>query len=240
MPSDLGAGETELPDLRSQLDAERAAVEHWRRIALQRSEEFAALSRRPTVRALLAVERRVAPVVTRPAPLGAGCASGPSGWRWVPVLCVGPVADVHRRGLVAPAPVQPGPPRRMAIVVVGSEDPAWVGALSPSVEVTRVAEPRQARATLARAIKASAPDLVGAMAATTEPLDVGWLDRLAAAIDGSVVAAVPLVVHPRRPPWRATPHDGLVRAAGVGLRLDGEGTPWAEAARGGDDAPGRR
>jgi glycosyltransferase involved in cell wall biosynthesis len=67
------------------------------------------------------------------------------------------------------------------------------------------------------------------MAATTEPLDVGWLDGLAAAIEGSVVAAVPLVVHPIRPWASASPHDGLVRAAGVGLRLDGDGTPWAAA-----------
>jgi Glycosyl transferases group 1 len=229
MPSDPGAGEAELPDLRIELEAGRAAVEHWRRVALQRSEEFATLSRRPMVRALLAVERRVAPVMTRAGSARRRLRVGAERL----ALSTSALRRTARRRppmpLVVPAPVQPAPPRRMAIVVVGSEDPAWGGALSPGIEVTRVAEPREARATLARAIRASAPDLVGVMAATSEPLAAGWLDRLATVIDGSVVAAVPLVVHPRRPPWRATPHDGLIRAAGVGLRLDNEGTPWVEA-----------
>ena len=103
-----------------------------------------------------------------------------------------------------------------------------MGTPLPGVQVARVAEPRGVRAALDRAIKASAPDLVGVMAATTEPLDLGWLDRLATTIDGSVVAAVPLVVHPIRPLRRATPHDGLVRAAGVRLGLDEDGAPLAK------------
>lgn len=117
----------------------------------------------------------------------------------------------------------------MAIVVVGPTDPAWAGAPWPGLEVTRVAEPREARAALDRVIEASVPDLVGVAAAASEPLAVGWLERLADAIKGSVVATVPLVVHPVRPLGGATPHDGLVRAAGVGLRLDGDGAPLAEA-----------
>jgi hypothetical protein len=216
-------------DLRQRLDAERAAAEHWRRVALQREEQFGALNRRPAVRALLAVERRMAPLVTR-----AG-----SFWRRLSVgverLALGAGAlrrAGRRRSLQRPVPPEPAAAalaRRMSIVLVGSSDPAWAGARSPGVEVTRVAEPREGRAALHRAIKTSNPDLVGVMAASTEPLDVGWLDGLAAAIDGSVVAAVPLVLHPVRPLLRATPHDGLVRAAGVGLRLDEDGTPWAEA-----------
>lgn len=49
-------------------------------------------------------------------------------------------------------------------------------------------------------------------------IDQGWLARLAAPVDGTtVVAATPLVVHPLRSLLRATPHDGRVRARGVGL-----------------------
>src|ERR687892_2066754 len=67
MPPEADAGDAEVRDLQTRLDAERAAVEHWRRIALQRSEQFAALRHRPSVRALLAAERRLAPIV---APVG--------------------------------------------------------------------------------------------------------------------------------------------------------------------------
>jgi glycosyltransferase involved in cell wall biosynthesis len=217
------------PELCQRLEAERAAVEHWRRVAQQREEQFEALNRRPIVWALLAGERRVAPVAARARTAG----------RWLRLgaervtLCAGALRRAGRRPpsaqLVVPRPVQPGPAQRVAIVVVGAADAAWASVPPPGVEVTRVAEPCEARAALARAVKTSAPDLVGVVAATTEPLADGWLDRLAGAIDGSVVAAVPLVVHPVRSPWRATPHDGLVRAAGVGLRLDRDGTPRAEA-----------
>jgi glycosyltransferase involved in cell wall biosynthesis len=55
-------------------------------------------------------------------------------------------------------------------------------------------------------------------AALVEP---GSLARLAAAVDGTkVVAASPLVVHPLRPPTRATPDDGRVRARGLALAVE--------------------
>ena len=229
MPSDAGAGETDPSDLRVQLDAERTAAEHWRRIALQRSEELATLRRRPVVRALLGAERRVAPVVTRARSVGRGLHAGAGRL----ALSAGSLRRIGRQRrperLMVLGPAAAGPARRMAIVVVGPGDPAWRGAVLSGAEVTHAAEPRDAPAALELAIGASAPDLLGIIAGTSEPLAVGWLGWLSAAIGGPVVAAVPLVVHPRRPLWRATPHDGLVRAAGVGLRLDGDGMPTAEA-----------
>ena len=230
MPLEPDAGESQLRDARAELAAERAAVEHWRRVALQRSEEFAALSQRPAVRALLAAERRIAPLGSRVGSarrrlrsvaerlaLSAG-ALRRSGRRSAPVRLAGP----------APAPGR-ALPRSAAIVVVGSADPAWSRALPPGVEVIRVDRPSGVRTALTRAIDASGPDLVGLVSGTSEPLDAGWLERLAAAIDGSAVVAVPLLVHPYRPLRRATAHDGLVRAAGVGLRVDDDGIPLAEA-----------
>ncbi len=66
-------------------------------------------------------------------------------------------------------------------------------------------------------------DLICFIMDTSTPLEPGWLARLAAAVDGTtVVAAVPLVVHPRRPARNATPHDGRVRARGVGLAVEAE------------------
>jgi hypothetical protein len=233
MPWEPDDAAAELRDLRQRLDAERAAVEHWRRIAGQREEQFAALIRRPLVRALLAAERRAAPVAARARSTGHRLRSGAERL----ALSAGALGRTGRRRVPAwqpapPAPVDPGTARKAAVVVVGPAEPAWSGApgsLPPGVDVARVAEPREARAALARAIETSTPDLVGVMAATGEPQSGGWLDRLAAAIDGPVVAAVPLVVHPVRPAWHATPHDGLVRAAGVRLRLDTAGAPVPEA-----------
>jgi hypothetical protein len=70
---------------------------------------------------------------------------------------------------------------------------------------------------------------VAVVAGTSEPLGSGWLERLALGVHGGTVAAVPLVVHPPRPIHQATAHDGLVKAAGVGLRADGAGMPLAVA-----------
>jgi hypothetical protein len=230
VPPEPDAGEPEPTDLRVLLDAERATVEHWRRVALQREAEFAALSHRPSVRALLGVERRVAPIRAR-------VVSARRRLRSVAerlALAAGALRRAGRRQapgrLVAGAPVAEGAGfRRIAVVVVGSMDPAWSGTLPPAIDVTRVAEPSGARAALSRAIDASAPDLVGVVTGTGEPLERRWLERLAAAIEGSTVAAAPLFVHPCRPLRRATAHDGLVWTAGVGLRLDDEGTPQAVA-----------
>jgi hypothetical protein len=63
MPPNPGGDEPS--HLEVELEAARAAVEHWRRVVLQRSEDFAALIQRPTVRALLAAERHLAPIATR-------------------------------------------------------------------------------------------------------------------------------------------------------------------------------
>jgi len=230
MRSDPDAGDADMSDLQVQLDAQRAAVEHWRRVALQRSDEFATLRHRPAVRVLLAVERRLAPIIARGGAAVRGVRSGAERL----ALTAGALGRTSR-GRSAERPARFGsvatatPARRVAIVGVGSVDPNWFGALPPGVEFTQVAEPSGARHAVLRAIEASTPDLVGVVTGTSEPLDPGWLGRLAAAIEGSAVAAVPLVVHPHRPLHRATAHDGLVRSAGVGLRLDGDGTPSAEA-----------
>jgi Glycosyl transferases group 1 len=229
MRPDEDGGDRGVSDLRVRFEAERAAGEHWRRVALQRSEQYEALIRRPTVRALLAAERRLGPMLSWAA--DAGRRLGPVAERLS--LAAGALRRVGRRQspdrLVGPAPgtgVSCG--RTVCVVVVGPATPGWSGNLRPGVEVTRVATPGRARDALARLVNAK-PDLLGVVAAASEPLEAEWLDHLAASIEGSVVAAVPLLVHPRRPWSRATPHDGLVQAAGVSLRLDADGTPQAVA-----------
>jgi len=233
MPTEPADAAEERRDLRQRLDAEQAAVEHWRRIARQREDQYATLIRRPLVRALLAAEQRAAPVAAHARSAGRRLRAGAERV----ALRVGALGRAGRRRrssarpMPAAEPPGPAPARKVALVVVGPAEPAGAGSpvgLPPGVEVARVAEPRQAAEALARALQTSTPDLVALMAAGSEPQSGGWLDRLAAAIEGPVVAAVPLAVHPVRPLWHATPHDGLVRAAGAGLRLDADGTPVPE------------
>jgi hypothetical protein len=233
VPSDprTGHGNTaedlrDLRDVRLELDAERAAVEHWRRIARRRTDDYAALRNRTSVRLLLGLERRARPVVAR-----AGSARrrvGAAAERLA--LTAGALGRGRRRRLLSPrGPMPPSPPpgrtRRLGIVVVGSDEPRWSHALDAVGEVVRVTAPSGARVGLAEVIASAAPDVVGIVHAASEALTPDWVERLVAPIDGSTVAAVPLLVHPRRPLERATAHDGLVRAAGVELHLDGDGTP---------------
>jgi Glycosyl transferases group 1 len=184
---------------------------------------------RPSVRVLLGIERRLGPM---------GLRAG-SVLRWLHLggerlaLTAGALPQTGRRR--APEAAESAPSsvpwltRSIALAVVGVADPAWVRELPPGLEIVRVADPASVRHALARAIETEGPDLVGVVAATSEPSGAGWLARLSTAMAGGAVAAVPMVVHPHRPLLRATPHDGLVRSAGVALRLDGVGTPTAEA-----------
>ncbi len=80
-----------------------------------------------------------------------------------------------------------------------------------------------------RAIDTAESDLVAIVLATTEALDASWLQSLTQAVTGDVVAATPVLVHPRRPRTRATPHDGRVRSAGMTLDLDPQGVPVIRA-----------
>jgi glycosyltransferase involved in cell wall biosynthesis len=241
VPSDphTGDGNTteDVRDLLMELNAERAAVEHWRRIARQRTDDFAALRNRTSVRLLLGLERRVRPVAVR-----AGSARrcvGVAAERLA--LTAGALRRGRRRRPSPGAPMlparppgptthtaPPGPTRCLGIVVVGADGRQWLDALDTTSEVVRVTAPSGVRGGLAEVIASAAPDVVGIVHATSEPLTADWVERLVAAVNGPAVAAVPLLVHPRRPLHRATAHDGLVRAAGVELRLDGDGTPVAE------------
>ena len=221
------ARDSEIAELQTQLDAERAAAESWRRIAHQRSEESAALRQRPSVRALLGAERRLAPFAALAGKAGHHVRSAAGR--------LALTADALRRSRPAPgrltvpsSEASTRESRRIALVVVGSVDPELASSHRSAAEIVHVTASGSVRQAIAKSINESAPDLLGVMAATSQPLDRAWLCHLASAIGRTTVAAVPLVVHPRRAIHHATPHDGLVRAAGVALRLDGQGMPRAD------------
>ena len=82
MAPPLLPGEPGGHDLEAELEAERAATEHWRRLAEQRSAEFAALRHRPVVRAALSVERRLGPARAKARGSPPGCDRSPTARSW--------------------------------------------------------------------------------------------------------------------------------------------------------------
>ncbi|MEY2459904.1 MAG: hypothetical protein QOG30_1734, partial [Acidimicrobiaceae bacterium] len=233
MPSGLTPGEPVERDLRDELEDERAAKEHWRRVAQQRSSAYDSLRRQPAVRTLLALERWLAPF-RRPL-------SGPvvrlRGL--TDRLVLGVAALGHRSGAhladveltLARLPPPPAIGRRISLVVVGSWVPTVLADIDDAaVELVNVPPGRDAVAAVRGAIDASGGDLVGMLLATSEPVDGTWLARLAAAVTDDVVAATPVVMHPARPRAQATPHDGRVRSAGLSIDVTADGVPVVVAA----------
>ena len=126
-------------------------------------------------------------------------------------------------------PPPPADGRRVTLVVVGPTD-AVPGARAGDAIETIPIEPSDATAeAVGRVLDASTADLVGIMLGTSEPLDDTWLVRLLAAVRDDVVAATPVLIHPRRPVSRATPHDGRVRSAGLALEATADGIPQVRA-----------
>jgi len=230
-------GSTPGDQVPSELDVERAASAHWRRLAQQRSLELTRLSRRRGVRLALGLERRLAPL-TAPARRWAARARARG-----EVVALGAGALTRRaptEDLTQAVALRPEPPldgRRLLVAVVGGREaspspaPAWVDAVA-------VAGGAGAAAAVRDALHGSTHDLVGLRLDGAEAVG-GWAGlwgRLVAAVGGDVVAATALAVHPRRLRREATPHDGRVRAAGLAVLVAADGVP-ALVGRGAGDPP---
>ncbi len=223
-------------ELLRQLAAERAGAEHWREVARRRETALAELKGRTSVRAILAFDRHTAGARAR----AAGALDDVRhrlGTTAVAVRALPRRTELtaRRRALAATvARVRSTPPgplrdhRSILVVVTGTtEVPRWLagdgtaeaGGRPLSVVVAPDAEAMRAAAS------ATDADLICLVAATTAPLEERWLDRLAAPLTDTVVATVPLLVHPERGPRRATEHDLLVRSAGLEVRLTDRGSP---------------
>ncbi len=216
MPPGPTPGEPVERDLEAELDAERAATDHWRRVARQRSAEYAELRHRTSIRALLAAERRLAPL-RQPIAAAMERAEARAARIALRARAFGHHPDRHLLALrtaVARLPPAPEAPRSFDLIEV---DPARSG---PAHET--VAEVR-------RAIAATDAPVILVMLGSADPLEAGWHARMLAALDGDVVAATAVLVHPARAAAFATPHDGLVRAAGLSLGLDAAGVPTVVA-----------
>ncbi len=146
---------------------------------------------------------------------------------------------------LAHLPPPPDDDRRILLVLVGTAgpdaSPAPRGSVErESVETVVVDGGGDTVGAVRHAIEGRDHDLVCVMRATTAPVDDTWLARLAEQVRGDVVAAVPVSVHPRRDRRRATPHDELVRSAGLLVALDAQGLPEVRAAGAGKPADPHR
>jgi hypothetical protein len=227
-------------DLAAELAAERAATEHWRRVARQRSADYAQLRHRPLVRAVLGVEWRLAPlsrtiatIRTKARQLLDGVVLALAGAGTAPFRRSGTRRadlDAALRRLGDPGTVR----RSITVIAVGAGDQRIeTPARTPDVAVVRVPQSSDIVASVRQAIDSSRTELVCLLLATTQPIDGYWLARLATEIHDDVVAATPLLVHPLRPPSRATPHDGRVRAAGLEIGVATDQSPVVQAAEAG-------
>ena len=93
MPQDSDDAAVDLCDLRQRLDAERAAVEHWRGVAFK-GRGGRALNRPPAVCALQAVERRITPVIKRAGSAQRRFRVGTEHLALVASACVGSIGGV--------------------------------------------------------------------------------------------------------------------------------------------------
>ncbi len=216
------------PDVRAELEAERAASAHWRRIADQRSSEYTALRHRNFVRAGLRVERALAPI----GPIARAVAHAARAQADRLSLSAASVGrrpgvqlDSLRRG-VDRQRSPGGPMRSTLVVVVGDGVPRCIeAAAGAGTEVIAIPRDHRASAEVRRAFEDSDDEIVGIALDTSEPMDRRWLRRLVNEIHVGVVAVTPMLVHPVRPRTEATPHDGRVRSMGYDIRVDADHVP---------------
>jgi hypothetical protein len=224
------------------LRGDLAEIDHWRRVARQRTAALDDLQRRPLVRVAVALDRRSAPVRRRVGAARRRLTEGAARARVTAAAMASRPARPRRRRRLDAALASLPPPepaaRSMTVVVPLPEgaDPAAIPDLVGRDESTRLVPVVQGAETLAaavaRAVEGSASDLVCVLSPTSRPLEGGWLRRLAAGLVDDVVAAAPTLLHPARPLGHDTPHDLLVRAEGLEL-VAVEGTPHVRSRRAG-------
>jgi glycosyltransferase involved in cell wall biosynthesis len=219
------------------VEGERANSEHWRRVAQQQAAALRALRGRTSVRAALAVERHLEPVL-HPARVVARRAAG-TRRRVALAVAAAPNGLRRRRAaraieLLRSSPAVPATdPRDIVLVVAGATDTVEHLAAPDGVAVVTVVEPASfapssddvvrrgveepVAAAAARAVSRRPARLLCFSRPTTFALQPDWLARLAAEVRGDVAVAAPLVVHPRRARSHATPHDLLTKELGLEL-----------------------
>jgi hypothetical protein len=239
-------------ELQAELDGERANAAELRRLVAQQAASLASIKRRKSVRALLALDRH-----TRPFRDAIDARHRVRMWLNRADLLKGAIRNKRqlpeRRARVMTA-IERLPPaerdlRRRSVVLVTAQpvaanlrpilqdhdelivvasEPLDDVAIGPHRLITSPA-PESVGAAAARGAAAACGKLLCFLSPTSEPLEKGWLDRLAAGMSSDVVATTPLLLHPERPLRHATPHDLQVRELGLDLVVTPEGVPIVQA-----------
>jgi hypothetical protein len=229
--------ETSDASLRAALENERANADHLRRLSRQQKE----ILRRKLVRIALVIDdhgrrldqevtvrqRRVTRRLSRAELIVASLPGRRSLGR----------RRSEMAAAIAELPEAPIVERRISIIVVTDKPmtdvPPCAGvtdcervvvlsgrAASPPAHVpTMVVRSDYKTITAAAATGASKATgrLLCFLSPSSQPLDAHWLARLAASIEGDVIAATPMLVHPEHPLKDATPHDLRVRELGLDI-----------------------
>jgi hypothetical protein len=119
------------------------------------------------------------------------------------------------------------------VIAVLHGDDARAPAFAATVLPARTGESPAAAS--ARGAQHATADRICFLRASIEPIGAHVLARLASVLDGEIVAATPLLVHPVRARAHATPYDGRVGA--LGLQLAVENDAPVVVARGAGEAP---
>jgi hypothetical protein len=203
-------------DLQAQVEAERASAEHWRDLAMRRSEALADLRGRPSVRAILRGERATRSVRRQVRGL-AHRGTDSAGRLALSLAAVAARSSRSRRRQRLDA----------AVEIATAGDRPVVPTPPDVVLLDRDGRPRPA-SEVAEAIASASTPLVELVLTTTDHLTPHAGARLAAAVVGDVAMAAAVSVHPERPGRRATPFDLTVKAAGLATRML-DGVPTVEA-----------
>lgn len=232
---DANREQTPDPDrLRRELAAERAAAEHWRDVARRREAALADLKGRTSIRALLALERRSAPARSRARRAVSSAREASARVALTAAALPAKGAATRRRrdlddalGRASRPSPEVGPARTVLLVALGSDriSDRVLGEAGPGVRLVEATDLSEA----ADLVRRAPEDLICLLSPSVEPLTEGWLRRLAAVVSGDVLGACAVLVHPSRPTRSATPHDLLVRSAGLAVRPDGGSSVRIEA-----------
>jgi glycosyltransferase involved in cell wall biosynthesis len=192
--------------------AARAAAVYWRGVAEERTAALHRVTHRPSVRAVLAIDRRVEPYAHALSALfGRARAKLATASLAAAGITSSPTRTSRDRALRA----------RLASVESVSN--------ARRVSIVVPADGHELIAGLALGARSAPGDVLCFLPAPVEPGTDAWMAHLANALGDGVVAATPTLLHPTRPRLHATEHDRLVRAEGFDFETDRSGAPVAVA-----------
>jgi len=231
----VGLDDASVAELRAELTAARVEADQLR----AQSRLQAAVLRRPLVRIGRRLDRE-ASRLERTARRGTDRLRAANDRVGLAAGALGVRADLDERAAVlrrvvaelpdAPAAAAAAASSRSVSVVLVADSPTPTAPRigtdrDPVLEVLVAHDPRDPSAAARRAAARTSGELIAFLPAEVEPLDPSWLARLAGAVHGRTVAAVPQCVHPRRSGSRATAFDLLVRSLGIDVADDPEHGP---------------